>query len=191
MKLREIIIPLNDPEDIYKCGIYKIFHVQCPDVLYIGSAAIASKYKCSSGFWMRLALHYSMLKRNLHHSKYLQRVVNKYGLDGIRMQILELAHPDEVLDLEQSYLDRYKPAYNSHTNAKNGFGYKHSPEVLAKMKQSRAGYRHSEETKARMREVAKGRSMALCQAASRNAALNRYRESLKRMSIEINFNKNG
>ena len=58
-------------------GVYKI------DIcghIYVGS---------SVNIYRRLGDHFRSLKKNTHSNQYLQRVINKYGIDKIKFEILE------------------------------------------------------------------------------------------------------
>jgi group I intron endonuclease len=109
-------------EDLTKLGIYKITHVNKLDLFYIGSASsIYVKKGIQRGFYIRFWHHINDLKLNKHASKYLQNVVNKYGIEGIRFEIIEIVESTDrkfILEREQYYLDNLKPAYNSSTTAR-------------------------------------------------------------------------
>jgi len=49
--------------------------------------------------------HICELQNNKHHSRYLQRVVNKYGLEGLRFEIIEFCEPNRCLNLEQYWIN--------------------------------------------------------------------------------------
>jgi len=100
-------------EYLRKTGIYKIYHNSFPNNIYIGSAASTNFRNCNKGFYGRWKSHISDLKLKKHHSKYLQRVVNKYGINNLKFEILELCEPLECIIKEQYYIDLYKPIYNS------------------------------------------------------------------------------
>jgi hypothetical protein len=113
-------------EDIHSTGVYKIFHIYDPSILYIGSAASSTKWR--EGFKQRWVCHLKELKNNRHHSPFLQRIVNKYGIEGLRFEILEKCKPDECLQKEQFWLDKLRPfgknGYNTCLKAGNTLGYK-------------------------------------------------------------------
>lgn len=71
---------------------------------YIGS---------TNNFKRRLMRHRTELRKNRHHSIYLQRAYNKYGEDKFSIVILETCWPirDTLRFLEQKYLD-LNPEYN-------------------------------------------------------------------------------
>lgn len=98
-------------------GIYKIYHVAKADVFYIGSASrTMGKKACEIGFYNRFRKHLHYLEHNKHDSKYLQNVVNKYGIEGLRFEIVEVVDSTDrtyILEREQYYLDLLNPGYNS------------------------------------------------------------------------------
>jgi hypothetical protein len=117
-----------DIESLRKTGVYKIWHTEYPENLYIGSAASIDFRNDNKGFCGRWKTHLSHLRLNKHHSKYLQRVVNKYGIDKLRFEILEICKSEECTVREQYYLDKYSPVYNGCKIAGSPLGTKH-PEI--------------------------------------------------------------
>ena len=103
-------------------GVYKIYHVAKADVFYIGSASANRDVKaCQRGFYRRFLEHLHYLEHNKHSSKYLQNVVNKYGIEGLRFEIIGVVDSTDrthILEREQYYLDLLKPGYNSSKVAK-------------------------------------------------------------------------
>lgn len=92
---------------MYIMGIYKITN-SVNGKLYIGSSKDINK---------RWKKHFSDLKNNKHHSKYLQNAWNKYGEDNFRFEVVELVNDEELLfNAEQKWLNK--------TNSFNGeYGY--------------------------------------------------------------------
>lgn len=113
-------------EDIHKTGVYKIYHINKPNIFYIGSASSLKKW--GEGFKQRWVAHVKQLKNSYHHSPFFQRVVNKYGIDGLRFEIIENCVPENCIEREQYWLDYYKPfktkGYNTCKIAGNSLGYK-------------------------------------------------------------------
>ncbi len=103
-------------------GIYKIYHIAKPDLFYIGSASgTMGKKTCQIGFYKRFLQHLRNLEHAKHNSKYLQNVVNKHGIDGLRFEIIEVIDSTNrtyILEREQYYLDLLKPVYNSSKTAR-------------------------------------------------------------------------
>lgn len=81
------------------------------NVLYVGST------KCIQ---VRLQKHRDNLRRNIHPSKWLQNVYNKYGKDNIYYAVIKiLPNLDNVEKIEEEwirYFDTYKNGYNSTYN---------------------------------------------------------------------------
>ena len=121
-KLLNYLYDQSSLDNLTKLGIYKISHVNKPDLFYIGSASsIYVKKGIQRGFYIRFWHHINDLKLKKHDSKYLQNVVNKYGIEGIRFEILEIVETEDrkvILEREQYYLDTLKPSYNSSTTAR-------------------------------------------------------------------------
>lgn len=97
--------------------IYKIIY-KGTDKLYIGSAI---------NFRTRVNQHKYDLKRNKHHSKHLQRIVNKHGIDTLDFDIVEIVEDKKrLIEREQYYIDLLKPQLNSCPTAGNCLGRKMS-----------------------------------------------------------------
>lgn len=109
-------------DNLTKLGVYKITHLSKPELFYIGSASGTFKGKNSQkGFYRRFLEHLRNLKNRKHDSRFLQNVVNKYGIEGIRFEIIEIVNTEDrnfILKREQHYLDSLKPAYNSSKTAR-------------------------------------------------------------------------
>lgn len=121
-KLLNYVYDLSLLDNLTKLGIYKISHIDKSDLFYIGSASgTFNGKKCQKGFYRRFLEHLKALENKKHDSKYLQNVVNKYGIEGIRFEILEIVETDDrkvILEREQHYLDLLSPAYNSSKTAR-------------------------------------------------------------------------
>lgn len=134
-------------------GIYRILNKLTGDV-YIGSA--------SRSFRNRFNEHTSKLKNNKHHSIYLQRAWNKYGEENFKFEILQVVifnKKEELIEVEQHYLDNIKPTYNMRLTADNNLGMKLREETKEKLRiintgtnSHRYGKHHSEESKLRIKE---------------------------------------
>lgn len=103
-------------------GVYSIVNTLSND-LYIGSA-VNIKYR-----WRR---HRKDLESNGHHSIVLQRAYNKYGKEAFRFEVLEECSRDQLVDLEQGYLDKLSPKYNICRFAYSSLGRKDSKETIEK-----------------------------------------------------------
>lgn len=87
--------------------IYSIVN-KINDATYIGSAIGSGNSR-----WVR---HKKDLKANNHHSIYLQRAYNKYGIDSFQFIVLEEISDDKLLIKEQEYLDNRKNNYPADLN---------------------------------------------------------------------------
>lgn len=119
------------------CGIYKIVNV-INNKCYIGS---------SSNLKNRKYVHFKQLREDKHCNNYLQRAYNKYKEENFIWTILEYVEKidskkelnKKLIDIEQSYLDKYK-LKNNKINKKICYN-------LSPMAGSQLGYNHTEETK--------------------------------------------
>ena len=82
------------------CGIYRL---SVAEHSYIGS---------SKSLYARLAEHRTDLLRNRHANSFLQRVVNKYGLDSVIIDIIELCRTDERTKREKYWIDYFHSDMN-------------------------------------------------------------------------------
>lgn len=80
----------------------------------------------------------------------------KHGYSKFNLDILEYCSSSDVITREQYYIDILKPEYNILQVAGSLFGYKHTQESLAKMKE--VALNRSDETKAKLREAALGKT---------------------------------
>lgn len=64
----------------------------------------------------------------------IYKALIKHSFSKFRLEILEYCAAEKCLEREQYYLDLLKPEYNILKVAGSPFGYKHSPEAIAKMK---------------------------------------------------------
>lgn len=139
----------------------------------------------------RKRLHWSQLRRGVHHSRFMQRAWNKYGeLKFVFRLLEEVVSEKELLFTEQRYINLLKPDFNSCPIAGNSFGFKHSAlsrEKMSLMRRGmpspRKGQSHTKEVRERMSKAkignsffagrvhsAKSRSaMAIAKTGARNA----------------------
>jgi group I intron endonuclease len=120
-------------------GIYKIESKIKPDRVYIGSSISIGK---------RWNLHSEHLRKNIHHSKKLQRHFNKYGESDLIFSILLGCEKEDLLKIEQYFIDSYNPYFNNCQLAYSRLGQKLSQETKNKISKSNKGkhsFKHSEE----------------------------------------------
>lgn len=144
-----------------KIGIYKIQSKIKPDRIYIGSA---TKIKD------RWRGHRFDLKNNKHHSLKLQRHYNKYGIDDLEFSIISSCDKDQLLSMEQFFIDSMDPYFNCCPVAGNCLGRKVSEETKKKMSKIFTGKKGhvswnkgkhlNEETKKKISLKMKGRKLS-------------------------------
>lgn len=123
--------------------------------MYIGSSSNSIK--------RRIKTHFSDLRRGNHHNQPLQRAFNKYGEDSLKAYVLCYALPEQCIEVEQMYLDWFKPEYNTCPVAGSVLGRKlskeHIEKISSRMKGNKIflGKKMSEEAKRKISEANKGR----------------------------------
>lgn len=91
-----------------------------PYRFYIGS---------TTDYVRRKAVHTLRLKKNIHHSRMMQAHCNKYGLEDLKFEVLEIIRNAEFLLIaEQSFINMFMPPFNSSLTAKNNLGIKLGPQ---------------------------------------------------------------
>ena len=110
-------------------AVYLIQSHLFPSKKYVGSAV-----KCR----IRWSQHVRALISEKHANEHLQRHVAKYGIDDLRFSILQVCWPEQLIELEQYYIDILKPSFN-----------------MCKVAGSRLGVKNSDSSKLKMRKRAK------------------------------------
>lgn len=123
-----------------KPGIYRWTNIKTNKV-YIGS---------SVNLYNRLKnyLSFSFLKNKTKKGKsiiYNSLLKNNYC--NFNLDILEYCHKKNLIEREQFYLDLLKPQYNICKIAGSSKGYKHSEEVIEKIRTLNIGKKHSNVTR--------------------------------------------
>lgn len=155
-------------------GIYAIFS-EIDDRFYIGS---------TNNFGSRHLTHLSELHHKRHHSQKLQNFANKYGVDKLRFEIVEVVGGDhkERINKEQFYLDLLKPAFNICTSAAGSSGSIKSVEGRRRISLSKIGNKYclgrkvTQETKDKLSKLHKGRVMSEEQKQKLRATKRKKRE---------------
>jgi group I intron endonuclease len=138
-----------------KSGIY-IIKTKINNRFYIGSAI---------NLYNRMHTHLTHLKKNKHCNAKLQRFVNKYGIENIFFECVELCEKENLIIREQFYIDTLNPFYNIAKIAGSTLGTKITKEQseklskLRKGKQNSLGRKYSKETILKMSESAKKRGL--------------------------------
>lgn len=86
----------ENKEDLKKIGVYTITNT-INGKLYVGST--------NNSFYERWRTHLKDLKKNKHHSKKLQRSVNKHGLNNFKFEILEVTESEHTISVEKYWLN--------------------------------------------------------------------------------------
>lgn len=95
---------------------------------YIGSTCVSFK--------IRWQAHLRHLRNNTHHSKHMQNVYNKHGVDYFKLYILYVGEEKEdILQKEQHYIDTVKPQFNTAPIVNSPAGMKPSEEVIENNRQ--------------------------------------------------------
>lgn len=115
---------------------------------YIGSAVDIA---------LRWRVHTFHLRKNDHHSKRLQNAWNKYGPSCFDFAVLEYCEVDQLLAVEQRYLDCEQPEYNANKTAGNMLGFRFTEEQKHRMAEIHTGFRHTEESRQKMSEIWSGK----------------------------------
>ena len=115
-----------------KAGIYMIKNIYNGKV-YVGS---------TGDLYHRVINHKSALLKGNHNNGYLQRAVNKNGIDCFEFKVLKFVVLNDKTCLmkdEQFYIDLYKPEYNIQPFAYLNRGYRHTKEAIEKIRLSGIG----------------------------------------------------
>lgn len=102
-----------------KSGVYKL---SVEGHIYIGS---------SKSLYSRLAEHRADLFYKRHTNEFLQRVCNKYGIENIRVDIVEFCPPDKRTEREKYWIDTLKADMNMQDPVSHALSQK-SKEKLSK-----------------------------------------------------------
>jgi group I intron endonuclease len=128
------------------CGVYKI--TSPSGNFYIGSSVNIRK---------RWNEHIRSMKNGSHHSNQLQRAADKYGIDSFKFEILEECDVEKetIISLEQKYIDKLKPKYNSSPTAGSCLGYKWSDDrkTAFSIIKKKLSIKHTDESRRKLREA--------------------------------------
>ena len=128
-------------------GIYQITNT-VNGKRYIGSAVDLGQ---------RWAIHRFDLRHGKHGNQILQRSYNKHGEAAFEFEPIELVpDKDNLLAVEQHYLDTIKPEYNICKVAGSHLGVKRSPESCARISAAKMGHTYSDESKEKISAALKG-----------------------------------
>lgn len=139
---------------------------------YIGSA---------KHFARRWAVHRWNLRKGNHHSAGLQAAANKYGIDALHFEILEVVEPAQLLEREQFYIDSVglQNLLNGAPTAGNQLGLRHTPETRAAYSVARKGRKiagWTAERRERMQAVLDARGPASAETRAKMSEAKRGRK---------------
>lgn len=132
-----------------KTGIYIITN-DIDARIYIGSA---------TSFKQRYATHRNKIMLNENCNPKLRNFANKYGIERLTFSAVHACCKEDLLKVEQMYLDVFQPfddnGFNIVRKAGSPIGYKHTQEAKDKMK-GRPGHKWDDEHKKYFSEIKKG-----------------------------------
>jgi group I intron endonuclease len=135
-----------------KTGIYVITN-DIDARVYIGSA---------TSFKQRYAVHKKKITHNEGCNPKLKNFANKYGIEHLTFSAVHACEKEDLLKVEQLYLDIFQPfddnGFNIARKAGSPIGYKHTQEEKDKMK-GRPGPRWDEEHLKYFSDIKKGKKM--------------------------------
>jgi group I intron endonuclease len=122
----------SSKRDIYKqlkgkSGVY-LFINNITNGMYVGSSLYLSK---------RMAYHFYQANSNKDTKIVFYRAMRKYKLENFSLAILDFCISDIIVcsNLEQKWIDYYKPRYNIFKIVGSSSGFRHSIETLNKLKE--------------------------------------------------------
>lgn len=134
MKISNFITE-NDIKNIKKFGIYKIYTTD-ENICYVGST--------TTSFYQRWSTHLITLNKQTHSNIKLKRIVNKYGIQKLVFEIIEVIEDKNIiLEKEQYWIDQYdsyKKGYNCTPKAGNCCGKITSDETKKKLSKKVSQY---------------------------------------------------
>lgn len=111
-------------------AIYKIQSKIKPDRIYIGSAVdVSDRWRC----------HLKTLRKRTHHSPKIQRHFDKYGESDLQFSILLSCDKENLLKVEQYFIDSYNPYFNSCKIAGSQLGMSRSSESKKRISDGHKG----------------------------------------------------
>lgn len=127
-------------------GIYQISSRLKPTYSYVGSAVNITK---------RWRVHLHHLRHGEHHSQKLQRHYDKYGESDLVFSVITGCEREQLISMEQFYIDAFKPWFNGTPTAGSRLGSHASEETRRRLSISHINM--SEEGRKNISIAAKGR----------------------------------
>lgn len=134
----------------------------------ITNTANGKKYYGSSvNVWGRQRQHWHTLRAGVHRNRHLQAAWNLYGEVAFVFTLVEEVPAENLVAVEQSYLDANTDGYNLSKNAECApRGLKWSEESKRRMSEAKRGRKLSEAHKEALSEAGKGRRATDAQRAA-------------------------
>lgn len=124
-----------------------------PGIYSITNAVNGKKYIGSSiDVNNRLVYHECALRHGRHHNKHLQRAWDKYGSDSFRFEVIQTCCVDELLDIEQEWIDCTEDLYNMCPFSHSTLGREMTDEHKKKISRSNMGHSVTDEMREKFRE---------------------------------------
>ena len=128
-------------------GVYGIKSISHPERIYIGSAMNIRK---------RWREHKMDLQKGRHHNIKIQRHYDCYGIDDLVFEVIVECDIDNLIKMEQVFLNLYRPWFNILMVAESRLGMKHTEEAKAKISMAGTGKLHSNESRDKIRKANTG-----------------------------------
>jgi len=152
--------------NLNQSGIYSI--TSKDGKCYIGSS------KC---FRTRWNIHKNALRKNKHHSIYMQNYYNKYPNEELKFHILTLCEIQDLIRLEQAWIDMLSPEFNMCQFAGSTLNKKDTEETKKKKSLSMTGLKKSAEHKINIGKAHIGHHRNIGQKRSEEFKQNRSGEN--------------
>ncbi len=147
-------------------------------LIYIGSAAQSIR--------KRWRVHLNDLVKKRHGNDRLQNTVNKYGLDKLRFEIIEICSAEETIEREQFWIEQHEwqQLFNVNPKASSRLGATLTPEDRLKLAEKHGGVA-SPETLARIAEEYANGATQVELAAKYQVGRSSIRNYLVRLGVDL------
>ena len=145
-----------------RAGVYRITCTASGNT-YVGSAVNLRK---------RTSKHHRDLRNGTHHNKYMQRSWARYG-DVFVAEILVVCGRDQLIDVEQRFIDALQPEFNATRVAGSFLGMHLSLEAREKISAANKGKTRTPEHCAKLSAAKKGKPGTPCTEKNRLALITR------------------
>ncbi len=159
-------------------GIYKISLPEITELIYIGSAAQSIR--------KRWRVHLNDLVKKRHGNDRLQNTVNKYGLDKLRFEILEICSAEKTIEREQFWIEQHEwqQLFNVNPKASSRLGATLTPEDRLMLAEKHGGVASPEILARIAKEYANGATQVDL-AAKYNVDRSSIRNYLVRLGVDL------